>query len=104
MTGSTKKDNKATASRRLITSQDVRQADRIIDGFKRMRAKCESSSRASRSPSPARNASVDPLDFKRDLLVQIESSLLPQLRQHIITLNELLKPADFLHEPTRKLK
>ncbi|KAH9467137.1 hypothetical protein H4Q26_000626 [Puccinia striiformis f. sp. tritici PST-130] len=69
-----------------------------------MSAKCEPSSSASRSPSPARNASVDPLNLKRDLLVQIESSLLSQLRQHIITLNELLKPADLLHKPTRKLK
>ncbi|POV96554.1 hypothetical protein PSTT_15576 [Puccinia striiformis] len=86
-----------------ITDEHREQADSIIERFESISAKSDS---AMGDPGSwcyqGKHASVDP-DLTRDLLVQMESNLLPQLRQHIITLNELLDPADLCEEPTTRL-
>ncbi|KAH9462902.1 hypothetical protein Pst134EA_014990 [Puccinia striiformis f. sp. tritici] len=94
-----------TMLRRSIFAGYGGQADIILERFETIHNKCQSARRASTLfPYASEDASFDPPDLKRDLLVQIESSLLPQLQHNIITLNELLKPADLREEPTTKLE
>ncbi|KAI9599785.1 hypothetical protein KEM48_002779 [Puccinia striiformis f. sp. tritici PST-130] len=52
---------------------------------------------------PGESAPLDRLDFKRGLVAQLKSSLLPELRQHTDTLADLLKPDTSLKGPTPKL-
>ncbi|POW02074.1 hypothetical protein PSTT_12060 [Puccinia striiformis] len=97
---SAKKDEDIPESEKWITEQHRHQGDLIVTGFTSLKEKCKT---ARILTPPGESAPLDRLDFKRGLVAQLKSSLLPELRQHTDTLADLLKPDTSLKGPTPKL-
>ncbi|POW07415.1 hypothetical protein PSHT_09947, partial [Puccinia striiformis] len=95
-----KKDEDIPESEKWITEQHRHQGDLIVTGFTSLKEKCKT---ARILTPPGESAPLDRLDFKRGLVAQLKSSLLPELRQHTDTLADLLKPDTSLKGPTPKL-
>ncbi|KAI9610243.1 hypothetical protein KEM48_002604 [Puccinia striiformis f. sp. tritici PST-130] len=72
--------------------------DLVVNGFESSSDQCSGVMR-----EPAKEGTpFDQLDLKRDLFAQLKSSLLPELRQHVIALTELVKLDVSLSGPTEK--
>ncbi|KAH9452212.1 hypothetical protein MJO28_008912 [Puccinia striiformis f. sp. tritici] len=95
------KNEAPSRSEQRMTKQLQQQGDSIVSGFQKLSETCN----AMGIFMPAEEAPpIHETNFKRDLVVQLKSTLLPELRRHIVTLTELLKPESFLKEPGTKLK
>ncbi|POW07416.1 hypothetical protein PSHT_09943 [Puccinia striiformis] len=95
------KNEAPSRSEQRMTKQLQQQGDSIVNGFQKLSETCN----AMGIFMPAEEAPpIHETNFKRDLVVQLKSTLLPELRRHIVTLTELLKPESFLKEPSTKLK
>ncbi|KAH9452204.1 hypothetical protein Pst134EB_016160 [Puccinia striiformis f. sp. tritici] len=84
---------------KCITEQHRQQGDLIVKGFTSLMDRCEA---ARRLASTEEGAPFDRLDFKRELVAQLQSSIFPELRQHTNTLADLLQPDASLKGPTPK--
>ncbi|KAI9599781.1 hypothetical protein KEM48_002775 [Puccinia striiformis f. sp. tritici PST-130] len=95
------KNEAPSRSEQRMTKQLQQQGDSIVSGFQKLSETCN----AMGIFMPAEEAPpIHETNFKRDLVVQLKSTLLPELRRHIVTLTELLKPESLLKEPGTKLK
>ncbi|POV94043.1 hypothetical protein PSTT_17054 [Puccinia striiformis] len=95
---SAKKNEDASEPKQRITERNRRQGDSIVEGFEGASDQCSAVMR-----EPAKEGTpLDQLDLKRDLFAQLKSSLLPELRQHVIALTELVKLDVSLSGPTEK--
>ncbi|POV95380.1 hypothetical protein PSHT_15695 [Puccinia striiformis] len=85
---------------------DNKEVNLVVEAFNSLIAKCKAEdddSSATRDGARKYDGLViDQIDLKSDLLFQLHSSYLPQLRHQITTLSESLKPSDLLKNPHSK--
>ncbi|KAA1064314.1 hypothetical protein PGTUg99_012829 [Puccinia graminis f. sp. tritici] len=110
MTDST--NNHSEETKKLSEKEELRrQGDLVIQGFKHLADTTNSSlqkdyqrERSITITSVKTKVSVDQPELKKGLLVQLQTSLLPQLQQHVITISQLTNPSDLRKEPASSFK
>ncbi|POV96354.1 hypothetical protein PSHT_15178 [Puccinia striiformis] len=97
---------KAPTSKRSRKEDHRQQGDLVVEAFNSLIAKCKAEDDDSSATRDGREKYdglvIDQIDLKSDLLFQLHSSYLPQLRHQITTLSESLKPSDLLKNPHSK--
>ncbi|KAH9452185.1 hypothetical protein Pst134EB_016141 [Puccinia striiformis f. sp. tritici] len=88
------------------TSTSYLSVDSVVEAFQGLIDKCMEedtyNSAANSTLVQHEGLVIDQIDLKSDLLFQLHSSYLPQLRHQITTLSESLEPSDLLENPQSK--
>lgn len=89
----------------MANAELLEQGDLVVRCFKRLKSKCDLFVAKPRDPTRSiQYHTVDQLNLKQDLLLQLHSILLPQLRQQILTLFQALEVSKLRQEPGLQLK
>ncbi|KAH9448190.1 hypothetical protein Pst134EB_022174 [Puccinia striiformis f. sp. tritici] len=87
-------------------SEIQQQGDLVRQGFERLLEKCttEDGTRAHSRYRNGKAVSTDPVEIKKALLLKLEASLLPLLRQHLTALSDSLELSGLRNQPGPRLK